>query len=342
MSIAKKLAFSLLAVIVFFGSAEGILRLTYQPSRPFNFYTPQPKSIVQPDADLGYRLRPNFEGKAYLSFVKTNSLGFRGPEFAPNPRNGLRVVAIGDSCTFGFGVSDNEHTYPFQLSTLMQNADVSAEVINAGVVGYSSYQALKLLQSRVLSFHPDILLIYIGWNDMGNSLSPDWTPTFTQGIERSHFWSNSPPYLLLALADVISRFRPRRPLAYKTAAVDSYSINLTKIVDVARQAGIEPMLISWPTRVALHIDRLRTTEVMPGSGITYDQWFDFYQRYQVALRAVAAAKNVKVIPLADDLNQKDSSYYIDEIHLSDQGNSEAAAVIFDSLRPEVAGRRLSH
>src|SRR6266478_5688240 len=103
MSISKKILFSLLPAFFFFGLIECSLRLFYHPNRPFRFYAPHSRSIMEPDPDLGYRLRPNFSGSAYGSQVVVNRIGFRGPDFDPSKPNGLRIVALGDSCTFGFG-----------------------------------------------------------------------------------------------------------------------------------------------------------------------------------------------------------------------------------------------
>src|ERR1051325_3048672 len=107
MGTLKKAAFSALAVLLFFGGAELLLRLFYRPHRAFRFNAPHSLSIVQRDSELGYRLRPGITGMAYGSYVQTNSRGFRGPEFDAGAS--VRIVALGDSCTFGFGASDNDH-----------------------------------------------------------------------------------------------------------------------------------------------------------------------------------------------------------------------------------------
>jgi hypothetical protein len=119
MTVARKLTFSVCAVLLFFGLLEGILRLVYRPSLPFRFSTPHSRSVVERDAQLGYRLLPNLKTDAYATLLETNSLGFRGKELRAESSNaGHRIVALGDSCTFGFGVTDNAHTYPAQLAAL--------------------------------------------------------------------------------------------------------------------------------------------------------------------------------------------------------------------------------
>ncbi len=321
----------MVTVVLFFGLLEGILRLVYRPDQPFRFYSPHPQSVVQYDSELGYRLRPNFKGQAYASSVQVNSLGFRGPEFDPDRKTGLRVVALGDSCTFGFGVSDNDHTYPARLAAFLNQTHGPAEVINAGVVGYTSNQALRLLQTRVSHYHADILLIFVGWNDLGNSMLPNWTPTMTQDIEAPNALIRYAPYLVLALSDLFSRFRAPRALGFRAEAIEAYSVNLGMIVDAARKSGTAPVLVTWPTRVFRQIEQLRQVEVMRGSGVRFASWFDYYERYQRKLRDLAGTKQVRVIDLAEKMNQKDATYYFDEIHFSDVGTMEAAQVIFDGL-----------
>jgi len=203
-----------------------------------------------------------------------------------------------------------------------------AEVINAGVVGYTSYQASKLLETQLVGFHPDILLIYIGWNDLGNSILPDWTPTMIQDVASD----SSRLYALVALRDLFSSFRARGRVGFKPEAVEVYGENLRRIVMISRRKGIRPVLLTWPTRVAGQIGELQQMEIVKGTGITMAAWFNYYQKYQEKMRMIAEEDMVQTIRLADELNSKDASYYVDEIHLSDLGASAAAKLIFESLR----------
>jgi lysophospholipase L1-like esterase len=331
MSIFRKLLFSAIAVALFFGLLEGGLRLLYRPYRPFRFYAPHSESIVERDPDLGYRLRSHVKAKAYATLVETNSFGFRGPEFN-RLKTGPRLIALGDSCTFGFGVSDNDHTYPAALSRLIREAHRTAEVINAGVVGYTSHQGLQLLRNKIVDLHPDVVLIYIGWNDFGNSLLPDWTPSMTQDVAVSHIWGSSPPYIFLALNDLLSPLRRSGKIGFKPEAVSWYAQNLRGIVEAARSNGIKPVLLTWPTRVQRQIEELKSREIMLGTGVTFASWFSYYKKYQQEIETVAREQNVQIIQLAERFNQLDESFYFDEIHLNDRGALEAAKLIWESLQ----------
>lgn len=99
--------------------------------------------------------------------ISTNSRGFRTAEFAKvKPPGTFRIVCLGDSWTFGSNVDQNE-AYPQQLTALLERnfPRASFEVLNLGVMGYSSYQGLQLLKRQAFDFDPDLVLIGFAMND---------------------------------------------------------------------------------------------------------------------------------------------------------------------------------
>jgi lysophospholipase L1-like esterase len=100
--------------------------------------------------------------------VRTNSRGYRTPEFADLPEPGRRrVVSLGDSSTFGWGV-EQEETYPQCLEQALQRRwqgrQETIEVVNLGVPGYSTFQGRVLLEREALALAPDV----ITWSFLGN------------------------------------------------------------------------------------------------------------------------------------------------------------------------------
>lgn len=69
--------------------------------------------------------------------VQTNSLGLRNPELVlPKPPDQTRIVFIGDSFTFGFGVAENE-AFPRLVGNILQSQlpARTIEAVNAGMPG---------------------------------------------------------------------------------------------------------------------------------------------------------------------------------------------------------------
>jgi len=101
--------------------------------------------------------------------IALNDEGFRTASFNGAKRTGvLRVACIGDSWTFGMNVDQNQ-MYPARLEALLKahppaNAR-DVEVLNFGILGYTSFQGLQLLKTRVLDLHPAVVVIGFGLND---------------------------------------------------------------------------------------------------------------------------------------------------------------------------------
>lgn len=110
-------------------------------------------------------LAPNCIGVLYATPLQTNSLGLRGPELRND--GSRRILVLGDSCTMGWRVRQDE-TYPAVLErTLNDRPDgPRVQVLNAGVAGYTSHQGLTYLRESGLALAPDIVVIAFGWNDV--------------------------------------------------------------------------------------------------------------------------------------------------------------------------------
>jgi len=80
-------------------------------------------------------------------------------EIANTHSNGKNIICFGDSITFGYGV-DSKESYPVFLGKLAQRT-----VINAGIDGDTSTEALKRLESDVLSRDPFLVIVEFGGND---------------------------------------------------------------------------------------------------------------------------------------------------------------------------------
>lgn len=101
-----------------------------------------------------------------LSGIRINAHGFRDEELADPPLKN-RILMIGDSVTFGLSAT----TYPDVAEFVLRKNAVSTEVINAGVEGYSTRSVLRNLD-HYSEISPDIVTLFIGWNDI-YSTPPD-------------------------------------------------------------------------------------------------------------------------------------------------------------------------
>jgi hypothetical protein len=113
-----------------------------------------------------------FDSEAVHGFpTHTNAHGFRSKPVQREKR-GFRVLMLGDSFTFGTGVSD-EDTFSWMLSDLLTTSPgyEDAEVLNAGTNGSSNVSQVNYFWSEGIQFHPDLVVlnIYTG-NDFDQNL----------------------------------------------------------------------------------------------------------------------------------------------------------------------------
>lgn len=107
------------------------------------------------------------DGRAPLVVAgTTNGLGFRGPELPRERTSARRIACLGDSYTFGEGVGDDQ-TWPAQLRESLARArpELELELLNCGVNAYDTRQEVRLLETQVLGFAPDVVLLAFFLND---------------------------------------------------------------------------------------------------------------------------------------------------------------------------------
>lgn len=254
----------------------------------------------------------------------TNSQGFLGPEW-DGAKTKPRVIALGDSCTVA-----GEEPYPFRLQKLLPGKDVW----NAGVGSWSSYQGLRLLETRLLALAPDAVTIYFGWNDhwlawaapdkeLSALLDRQWKAL--RLIEKSRLLQG-----LLKLAD-LARGGSGAPTRERfRVTLEDYELNLRRMVELVKAAGGRPVLVTAPTSL---------TPEHPTTKILCEQTRNFlepgrinvvHDAYNERVRKVGRETNAAVVDLAARL--KDERFFTDGIHLSAEGHQKAAAALAQALR----------
>ncbi len=155
----KKLFFFFLYLFFLALVAEGAARLTWRfIDKSWGLLVPQ--EISRFDDKLGWTLAPGAEAYSKSTGRKVayavNSNGLRDKETPyEKPQGVFRIVLLGDSHTFGFGVPVKQH-----FSTLLEGYFDDVEVVNLGVNGYGVDQELLYLRQEGFKYHPDLVLVY--------------------------------------------------------------------------------------------------------------------------------------------------------------------------------------
>jgi lysophospholipase L1-like esterase len=113
-----------------------------------------------------------YRREEFRAAVRINSLGFRDGEFAiPKPPGTFRILALGDSFTEGLQVHDGE-TFTARMTTALSTPQRPVEVLNLGVSGYGTADALALLRVYGPRLEPDLVLLFVCLaNDVANNVA---------------------------------------------------------------------------------------------------------------------------------------------------------------------------
>lgn len=104
-----------------------------------------------------------------------------GAGWRPNAQ--IRVLAVGDSHTYGGTVQPDE-TYPAQLQRHLDDAAPGVySVINIGIPGINTAQVRNRLPLNLARWEPDIVVFWCGVNNAWNSAESD-AQTFTGWLDR--------------------------------------------------------------------------------------------------------------------------------------------------------------
>jgi lysophospholipase L1-like esterase len=274
---------------------------------------PGTEKLFEPDARLFWRLRSNLKSlraaerlpdKEFQFSISTDGKGHR---FVSQP-GAVRhtVLFLGDSCTFGIPVNDNE-TFP----ALVQGKMEGIQSINAGVPGYSAFQGRVFLEGMDSAFRPDAVVMTFWpndrsvWDHLGDAEHQELI-----AAERSGEFSRY---------RVVRLLRRATPGKRPRLTDEEFSEQIRQMLRWCRERGSKPILQIWPAQ-----QQMSTT--------------DEIDRQQV-LRKIAMEDRVTVVDLVPVFRQhhRDSVLFADSIHATKAGYALVAETVTNVLRELLVG-----
>jgi hypothetical protein len=140
----------------------------------------QARSVFwQPDSRLGWVHVPALSDKhTHRDFsvdVTINRLGFRDKEYSLKRNEKKRLLVLGDSYGWGFGVENHQ-----VFTEMLEESRPDWEIINTSVNGYGTVQQYLSLQETGLQLTPDVVLLLFHDND------------FEDNAGKSNYWYPRP------------------------------------------------------------------------------------------------------------------------------------------------------
>lgn len=133
-----------------------------------------PRGLYRLHPLIGWTLAPGFSGRFpgadFDVEVDANGDGLRDRTFGARPPGTRRILGLGDSFAFGWGVENGESLFKVLERRLNESGPDRYEAVNAGIPGFGTYEELQLLRSIGLRYEPDLVAVaFYEGNDYQNN-----------------------------------------------------------------------------------------------------------------------------------------------------------------------------
>ncbi|MDP8254384.1 MAG: tetratricopeptide repeat protein, partial [Candidatus Alcyoniella australis] len=225
--------------------------------------------LLELNSELFWRQRPDLHAEFEGTQVCTDREGFRldcrrQRSQAPDRNGQLRIVTLGASPTFGYGV-EADQAYPSMARELLRESHQGLDVVNAGQIGYSSFQGIRLFEKYCATWSPALVTVSYMVNDIDR-----FRFFFSNGLDDKRALEVIPANV--GASNALARFGPtgfllnyrRRLLVKLGGQIDyrkryelgtvrvpprDYRANLERFVQAAEQRGVDLVFIKMPLRL---------------------------------------------------------------------------------------------
>jgi hypothetical protein len=301
-----------------------------------------------------------------VNHVTKNSLGFRGPEPPRDWSRWFTILTIGGSTTECLFLSDGK-TWTDQLARRAAAIRPDVWINNAGLEGQSTFGHLVLLRDYVATIRPTLAVFLIGTNDVAaasaRAIDRALDPHNFSAAHRALTFAADHSEIAAIVENLARMARTHRAhlgdgevhltdtpyreiddvatekiLAEHRPYLAAYERRVRDIVEMCRTNGIEPVLMTQPSLNGDSVDPttgvwLGTLAIEPLSN-GHVQW-RVLELYNDVTRNVSRAAGVQLIDLAKEY-PKDSRYYSDWIHFTNEGAVLVGDVVFRHLEARLA------
>ena len=291
-----------------------------------------------PDAVTGRTLRPNLHLKSSSYDINVNSLGFRGPEVNVSKPDGVRRIAVmGGSSVFGYLVPGDQAASR-KLQDILQESDCDGaiEVINGGVPGFTLAQVLGRYQTQVAQLEPDIVILYLGWNDLPLLIRPPTDEPLPQApswLERTLAHSTLYGlirYRLFPAANPQFAPPPSASTEIVDQSADKFRDTMAELIQAIRESGAVPVIatqVSAAGRECENLNRfLGDTPEQVTNNAELGRWLADEIRHLARQHEVTLIDTAAKVPC-------DETILGDAIHLTAHGHQLVAEAWAEELLP---------
>ena len=255
---------------------------------------------------------------------------------------------------------------PFSLpggDILEKETGKKINAYNGGLSGNNSLHAIDLLVNKVIPLHPQVVVFMENVNDLSTLLYEKtyWSRNTTRApletlkkvklvgkllkeilIPNLNFaYRNLRHALFPRQEDEFARAQGKKLAVDRARLAREFATNLQIIVDICRDWGITPVLMTQGNRITDHPDPVVAAYIgqyEADTGISYQDFKALYDLFNDTIRQVGKKNGVLVIDLAREV-PPDKEHFYDMVHFNDAGSEDAAKIIAAQLKPLVSSKQ---
>ena len=311
-----------------------------------------PREAVRTPGIFSYRLKVNHDADLERAdggtfHVHTNERGFRGPLVSAMADEPLRILSLGDSFTFGWGVDFEQQCVARFVEAYRQaHADRRVGTANVSCPGWDPKDYFFAYQTEAGDKKPDLVVLGVF---SGNDVMPPDAPRFDDHRKAPSIEElPSPPQPLFRSVDwvraqlsgslFIAKLRAKhgKPAAFalydpdlekQKKTWDTTFHYLEQVDRAVRADGGKLVVVLYPTPM-----QVNTPGALDEAG--YD-----HAAPEKVVGAFCKDKGIELVTLLDDLKaaarEKQDLYFVKDRHLTVHGNEVATLALTKKLAPIV-------
>jgi lysophospholipase L1-like esterase len=261
--ISKKILFMFITLTLVLILPELFIRILNLPvnDKVFQLKLSEKNPYILPDLQTIWKNKPNSFFNYFGEPVWIDRNGFRSiSASSSNETASHTIYCIGGSTTFGFGVSQ-ENTFSYILESKLNRSfgNNHFKVVNAGVVGFTSTQGLKLLETKILRFKPDMVVFSFTWNDQLLRTVP--ISEFYKKIQSPSFRTKTlfmHSKLFCLLSELLMKYMkpfPQSDFLVPAVSLSEYKNNLETLLSLCKSNHLDLLLLSeFTSNENIHIN----------------------------------------------------------------------------------------
>lgn len=310
-----RLLLALLSLVLFVALGEGLTRFLNRNGGVYDVETYRyARLLTRPAPEVHHLQVPGAAAVLQGVEVKINARGLRDRDFDAQPPAGVkRLLLMGDSVTFGWGVPQDK-TYAKVCEQELAKAG-KYELINAAVVNHTTSRMLAFYRQELHTYGAPVVLLAFFINNANESADPGIRAYLDTPLE-------FPVFLYSRLRRVTARgpdfdTMHRQLYAAENPFYKAFSERLTGFITELKKAGKQVIVVNVPD--AAHLDEPK-------------------YRYQditdkvLGLAQTAGAQTIDLYPAVKGMPAKDIVNSGEDRHPNAEGHRRMGAYLAAELK----------